>query len=265
MKMTLLDMVQDILNDMDSDLVNSITDTAESQQVAQIIKTTYYEMLARREFPHTKQFSQLESVNDLEKPNYLHVPEDVGKVEFIMYNRLKINETRNRWIDMQYLYPDEFAIKLMNRNSDDENITQVTDFDGAVMNIRNNKQPEYYTSFDDTYVVFDSWDKNIENTVQGLHSQVHFIRIPEWTHEDTFVPFLKAELFPGFLAESKSVATLKLKEEADDKAEQQSVRQSRRMSLDGWTVHKGMRYPDYGRKRPRAPRRNRARIFGERT
>ena len=40
-KMTLLAMVQDILNDMDGDEVNSISDTVEAEQVAQIIKTTY--------------------------------------------------------------------------------------------------------------------------------------------------------------------------------------------------------------------------------
>ncbi len=264
MKLTLLDMVQDILNDMDSDLVNSITDTAESQQVAQIVKTTYYEMISRREFPHTKQFSQLDSLSDATRPNYLKVPERVGKVEFIMYNRRKINETKNRWKNMVYLYPDEFAMKIANRNSDDANIIQVTDFDGAVMNIRTNEAPTFYTSFDDEYVVFDSYDVAVEDTLTGTQSQVHFIKIPTWTHEDNFIPFLKDELFPGFLAEAKSVATLKLKEEEDGKAEQQSVRQQRRMSLDGWTVNKGMRYPNYGRARPRAAHRNRPRIFGER-
>ncbi len=263
MKLTLLDMVQDILNDMDSDAVNTISDTEESLQVAQIIKTTYYEMISRREFPHTKQFSTLESVSDSTKPNYLKVPEDVGKVEMILYNRKRNGETRDRWKEMTFLYPDEFLLKLINRNSDAPNIVKVTDFNGAVMNITNDKPPTYYTSFDDNYVIFDSWDSTVETTTQGINSQVHFIKIPKWEHRDEFVPFLSIELFPGFLAESKSVATLKLKDEADDKAEQQSVRQQRRMSLDGWTVNGGVRYPNYGRRSSKTVSRHRPRIFGD--
>ena len=40
-KMTVLEMVQDILNDMDSDEVNSINDTIEAQQVANTVRTVY--------------------------------------------------------------------------------------------------------------------------------------------------------------------------------------------------------------------------------
>jgi hypothetical protein len=39
-KMTLLEIVQDILSDMDSDEVNSINDSVESLQLAQMIKST---------------------------------------------------------------------------------------------------------------------------------------------------------------------------------------------------------------------------------
>jgi len=52
MKLTLLEIVQDIMNDMDGDEVNAISDTIESQQVAQIVKTTYLEMMANRNWPH---------------------------------------------------------------------------------------------------------------------------------------------------------------------------------------------------------------------
>ena len=40
-KMSLLEMTQDILSDMDSDEVNSINDSVESLQVLGIIKNTY--------------------------------------------------------------------------------------------------------------------------------------------------------------------------------------------------------------------------------
>lgn len=41
MRKTLLEMVQDILSEMDSDEVNSINDTVEAEQVATIIKNCY--------------------------------------------------------------------------------------------------------------------------------------------------------------------------------------------------------------------------------
>ena len=44
-KLTLLEMTQDIMSDMDSDEINSINDSVEALQVAQIIKTTYYNII----------------------------------------------------------------------------------------------------------------------------------------------------------------------------------------------------------------------------
>ena len=41
-RMTVLEMTQDILSDMNSDEVNTINGSLEATQVAQIIKTTYF-------------------------------------------------------------------------------------------------------------------------------------------------------------------------------------------------------------------------------
>jgi len=265
MKMTLLAMVQDILNDMSSDAVNAITDTEEALQVAQMVKTTYFEMWSRRLWAHDHKLGLLESVSNSERPNFLRVPENVGTVKLIKYNRRKPNETRRRMTTMKYMFPDEFLLKCEQRDSDQENISIIENFEGVKLNIKNDKQPEYYTSFDDVHVVFDSWDAGIEATVLGPQSQVHFTEIPAWSMDNNFVPALPAKIFPALLAEAKSVAAVKLMEESDDKAEQQSVRQQRRMSLEGWTLGKNVRYPDYGRRAAKSPSRRRPRIFGDRT
>ena len=265
MKLTLLAMVQDILNDLSSDAVNAITDTEESLQVAQIIKTTYYEMVSRRLWAHDAKLLLLESVNDGDKPNYLHIPENVWKINLIKYNRRKPNETRRRLQEMKYLHVDEFLLKTEQRDSDQDNIVVVTDFGGVPMNIQKDKAPEWYTSFDEEYLVFDSWDSEIETTMLGDESQVHATVIPSWSHENNFVPEIPVHLFPALLAEAKSSSALKLKEESDDKAEQQSKRQQTRMSLDSWKVGKNIRYPNYGRRGAKSPSSRRPRIFGERT
>ena len=87
MKMTVLQMVQDILNDMDADEVNSISDTTEALQVAQIIKTTFFEMIARRggDWAHLSTVGQLDAVADSTKPNYLKMNDDVNRIDFVNY------------------------------------------------------------------------------------------------------------------------------------------------------------------------------------
>lgn len=47
----LIEYVQDILSSMDSDEVNSISDTVESMQVATILKNCYEELVANIELP----------------------------------------------------------------------------------------------------------------------------------------------------------------------------------------------------------------------
>ena len=48
MKQTLLQMTQSILSDMDSEAVNSISDTVEAQQIASVIEDTFYNIFCKR-------------------------------------------------------------------------------------------------------------------------------------------------------------------------------------------------------------------------
>jgi len=64
MKRTLLDMVQEILSDIDSDEIESIDDTVESEQVVSILKSTYYAMMSNRDWPHLRRSIQISSLGD---------------------------------------------------------------------------------------------------------------------------------------------------------------------------------------------------------
>ena len=248
-KMTLLEIVQDIMNDMDSDEVNSISDTEESVQVAQIVKTTYFEMIGRRDWPHLSKFTTLNSLGDSTKPTHLGTPDNLIRLDWFKYNKKKTGDTRNRFSDVSYLYPDQFIAKTNDRNLDETNVIEVTDYDGAKFQVLNDRQPTYYTSFDDKFIIMDSYDASLESTVQAVNTQAKIYTIPSWTVDDGFVPDLPMEAFPAFLAEAKSVAAFKLDDGVDQKAEQQSERQQKRLSVDGWSIKGGVRYPNYGRRR----------------
>ena len=84
-------MVQDILSDMSSDEVNSIEDTTEALQVAQIIKSCYFEMIGNRNWPHLKKPIQLEHAGDIARPNYLKLPVNLKELTNFKYYKTAIS------------------------------------------------------------------------------------------------------------------------------------------------------------------------------
>ena len=249
MSMTVLDMVQDILNDLDSDEVNSIDDTVEATQVAQILKTTYFSMMSNRNWPHLRESITLVPSVDNTKPTQMSVPSNIKELMFINYDCANESDTRKRYKQMKWLEPDAFLRKANTLNTDSDTVDLVTDNNGIEYAIVNNKAPEFYTSFDDNILIFDSYDSDVDSTLQSSKIQALAYMMPSWTTSDTFVPDLPEEAFIALLEEAKSKAALKLKQEADQKAEQESQRQQRWLSRKAWQVKGGIKYPDYGRGR----------------
>jgi hypothetical protein len=266
MKMTLLSMVQDILNDMDSDEVNGIEDTAESLQVAQIIRTTFYEMIARKEWPHLRRMTTLQSVSDSETPNYLSLPDSAVRMDYLAYNRRLSIEDRDIFHEVAYLYPDEFIRHCNRRNTDNDNVIVVTDPTGGVrLNILNDHAPQYWTSFDDKNIVFDAYVSAVEDTMRGSESQAELYNEPtSWLMEDSFIPDLPGEAFPALLSEAKSVAFMAIKQMANQKEEQRAVRQHNMLAQRGWVTKGGVRYNNYGRRSGKKAARNNG-LFNKRS
>lgn len=82
---TLLQMTQGILSEMGSDEVNSISDTTESLQVANMIQTKYYDILAREALPEHEGLIGLTASNDPTKPVLMTIPNGVCDIEWIKY------------------------------------------------------------------------------------------------------------------------------------------------------------------------------------
>ena len=62
-KKTLLQIVQNILSDMDSEDVNSLNDSIEAQQVASIVEDTYYNIIATRHIPEHQELIKLTALS----------------------------------------------------------------------------------------------------------------------------------------------------------------------------------------------------------
>ena len=245
--MTLLEMTQDILSDMDSDEVNSINDSVESLQVAQIIKTTYYNIIDGRDYDFLYELFQLESSGTSSRPTHMKLPENIIDLKYIKYNTRKSTDTKDKYLKIKYLMPEDFMEIVDKRDSSKSNVTVITDPTGISINVKNDKAPEYFTSFDDENLVFDSYDSVVDTTLQNSKTQCHGKRSVAFTLLDTFTPDLPAQMFSYLLAEAKSTAFVTLKQVANAKAEQVSTSQKRRMSQDAWRLKNGIHYPNYGR------------------
>lgn len=248
-KSTVIEIVQDILSDMSSDEVNSITDTLEALQVAQIVSSTYNEMIANKNWPHLRTLLQLNASGDSEKPTHMTLPTDVKELENINYNKVRKDETRSRIDGIIYLRPDDFLQRINNRNNTLTNIKTVSDDSGIQLLIKNDKQPEWWTSFDDEVIVFDSWDKEVEATLQTTKTQCLGYRTPTFSITDAHIPDLPLEAFPALIAEAKSTCFARIKQMPDAKSEQQSTRSKNWLSRKAWQAAGGIKFPDYGRKK----------------
>lgn len=248
-KLSLLDIVQDIANDLETDEINSINDTVEAAQIAQIVKTTYLEMMANRNWPHLKQTFLLDSSGTTSRPTHLKLPSGVREVIYLAYNRRKSTDTRDKYQELEWKENEEFLEILNSRNSAGTNITVKTELGGIKLNLFNDRAPTFYTSFDDEYIICDAYESALESTLQSSKTQCVGYVSPSWTVSDTFIPDLPEEAFPALVAEAKSTAFIVLKQAANEKAEQKAQRQQRWLSRKAWRVDGGVRYPDYGRKR----------------
>jgi len=194
MKMTLLEIVQRIHSALNSDEINSIGDTVESQQVAQEVKTTYYDMIGNIEMPYQFSLFNLEASGDADRPTHMTVPENVDSFKWIQYNKGTAAEPDYQ--EIEYLTPEQFIVK-----------TSVYSEAGSPIIVENlviktDKHPQWYTLFDDEEVVFDSYDSEVDDTLQASKTRVYGQTIPTWSMTDDFVPDLPAKHFPQLVAEA---------------------------------------------------------------
>lgn len=84
-KFTLLQMTQNILSAMSSDEVNSISDSPESIQIANIIQNKYYDILSRGALPDDKNLIQFTDFGDPTRPVIMTIPSGVASIDWIKY------------------------------------------------------------------------------------------------------------------------------------------------------------------------------------
>lgn len=235
------------MNEMDSDPVNSIDDTVESQQVAQIVRSTYETLMSQRNWEHQKELIQLIPTTDPDRPNYLRVPERIKELIFFRYDVRREVDGNINYRELMYRHPDSFLRAVAGRNTKNDNISVIKDFSGTLLAIRNDIEPTFYTSFDDNHVITDAFNGNIESTLQANKTQCMAYMHSAWEHRDSFIPDMPAEAFPVLIEQAKSTSFYTLKQTGNELAQNAASYLNRRMSRKNWQIKDLNRFPNYGR------------------
>jgi hypothetical protein len=216
-------MVQNILSAMDAEEVSSISDTIESMQVAEEVRTTYFENMGNFELKGRFELVSLEALVDpTDYPHVLKVPTNIDHFKWIKYNAGTLLEPNYQ--NVCFLTPEKFLEHVFN-TTDDTRIL-VRDFNSNLPYFVNaTKHPTYWTTFDNEHIIFDSFNSTVEATLQASKVMVFAEVIPVFLLEDSFVPDLEAKFFPMLLAEAKSAAFINYKGVSSSKEEQRSRRQ----------------------------------------
>lgn len=222
MKYTNLELTQAVLSSMDSDEINSVNDTVESQQVLEIIKTVYDDIISRGDLTTNKTPFNLSASTDPLKPIIMTKPEGIERIEWIKYNTQGLLDTVPNWVNMTYLPPMDFIDYMHSYNQAESNVESfVHTVDSYVLTFtyRNDIAPHYYTSFDDNEIFFDSYDSEVDSTLQSSKSLCYGLKVTDFQKTDSFVPDLQPQQFALLLNEAKSLAWAELKQSIHQKAE----------------------------------------------
>ena len=258
----MLEMVQGILSDMDSDEINAIGDTVESEQVAWVIEQTYRNLSGTTAMPEHQELIQLEALSDIARPNYLKLPKDVDKIDSIRYDTHKFGETRQRYRDVTYIDPNGFLDRVLLRDNTTTNTVTVLDFSGVPLLIRSDRRPRFWTSFDDEHIIFDSFDIEVDTTIQESKTVAWGKRRPAFNrHDNDFIPDIDADYFPLFYSEAKLLCFDQFKQTSPAIVAGTAREQKTKMQNDKHRFNIQTATPDYGR-RGRVTRKTSRRLHG---
>ena len=257
MKRTLLELTQDILVGLDGDEVSSINDTAESAQVAAIVRQNFYELAANWKLPEHHTFFELTESSSA-SPTVMTKPSDVISISWIKYD---LTETPGEPIYTEVLWMprDEFFLMTDGLDLVDSSVSSynyTVGSDSFPFKYRNDKQPQYYTTYDDLTLVFDSVDTSVETFLKKTKTWCWGLKESSWTHSDSFVPPLDHKQSNLLFQQAKAQCFVELKQAENPQTErkvrralQTLTKEKHDINADNvWYYHNPRQLPNYGRK-----------------
>ncbi len=245
-KKNLLAICSEIASDMNSFGFNSIEDDIEGIQIATIVRSTYENMLDTRKWSHTKKRFFLDATT-VTTPTTLKLPENVNEVLSVRYDIADAGADSD-YAEITYLDPEAFLERSLALNESATNVTRITDVDGQIIFIQNDRAPLHYTSFDDVHLTFDNFDNTVDLTnLVAAKTQIMGYIIPAFSLTDTFIPDLPAQAFSQLIAESKAACHDILLQQVNQTQERKAKRTRQYLAREMWRTNGDLKRFNGGR------------------
>jgi len=250
-KATLLEIVQDILSDADSDNVNSIQDTVEAEQCARVVRDVHDQIVDGHDLEYTQSIKAL-TATGASTPNVMERPSGFHSLEFIKYDKRTATGNPQNFEYVDYLEVDDFLELVHSRSTSDSDTDGITLDSGLVIPVKNDKAPQYYTIMDSgsTEIVFDSYNSDLETNLQASKSLAYGTVRPTLTLSDTATMTLPEHLETLVKREARAIFFDIYKDgvprELDRTRRRAEVRAQRQRNIIKNTDNDNR--PDYGRK-----------------
>jgi len=166
---TLLEVVQDLLSATSGEEVNSIFDTVESEQYARAVKDCYEVLLATLDLPERTGLFELESSGTSLKPVLMSLPSTAESMQWLKYDCRTVDDTSSVMSDLKYVPLETFLNMSYSLDLSDSDVSSFdTTINNATVEVRyrTDRAPTYYTTYDETYLLFDAYDSQVEVTLQ---------------------------------------------------------------------------------------------------
>ena len=207
-KYTALQLVQHMLSAIDSDEVEAIDDTTEARQAYDHVQLAYEELLGSRQWPFMRTNFTFEPAGSASRPTRAKIPDHISEVVYLKYRRESI----------KYLTPELFQDLVDQRDTSDTNVVTWKE-DGVSISVYKDRAPTYWTSFDDSVVILDSFDSTVDTNSYITFSELtgYGVKSPcEWPASDVADTFVVQDLpekyFPLFRAMCRERAFYYLKQ-----------------------------------------------------
>jgi len=228
MSRTLIYTVQRVLEKLNLDPVNSLSDTEDSILVAREAESTFYDLLTRAEWQSNLDLLKIESMSDLSNPSSLRIDDNISHISSVRYDVTTADDSYKNIRTLHWISPEDFLEKSFYHNSSSDNVTEIS-YKGKPLFIVNDRMPTYYTSFDNETLVLDSFDKEVEDTVVGSKTICYGEIEPSWLETDSFVIPVQDSVYPLYLSMLTAACSMYMNSEVSQEDERRQARGISRM------------------------------------